>query len=76
MTPDWNPILGPAADLAGLTLACGFSGHGFKLAPALGRVLAQSVLGLEEEVAIAPYSLDRFAAGRLLTGVYGVGSIS
>ena len=76
VTPDWNPILGPAGDLAGFTVACGFSGHGFKLAPALGRVLAQSVLGLEQEVAIGPYGLERFAAGRLLTGVYGVGSIS
>ncbi len=76
VTPDWNPILGPAGDLAGFTVACGFSGHGFKLAPALGRVLAQSVLGLEPEVALGPYGLDRFAAGRLLTGVYGIGSLS
>ena len=76
ITPDWNPILGPAGDLAGLHIACGFSGHGFKLAPALGRVLAQSALGLDQDVAIGGYGLDRFAAGKLLVGAYGAGSIS
>ncbi len=47
-----------------------------ELAPALGKVLAQSALGLAQDVDLAPYRLGRFAEGRLLTGVYGVGSIS
>jgi len=76
ITPDWNPVLGVAPGLEGLTLAFGFSGHGFKLAPAVGLVLAQQVLGREPEIDIAPYAFSRFAEGRLLTGVYGVGSIS
>ncbi|MDH3594008.1 MAG: FAD-binding oxidoreductase [Rhodospirillales bacterium] len=76
ITPDWNPVLGPVSGIEGLTLAYGFSGHGFKLAPALGKVLAQSVLGLAQDVDLAPYRLGRFAEGRLLTGAYGVGSIS
>jgi sarcosine oxidase subunit beta len=76
ITPDWNPVLGAAPGLDGLTLAFGFSGHGFKLAPAVGLVLAQQVLGREPEIDIAPYALSRFAEGRLLTGAYGVGSIS
>ena len=76
ITPDWNPVLGPAPGLDGLTLAFGFSGHGFKLAPAVGLTLAQQVLGREPDVDIAAYGLGRFAEGRLLTGVYGVGSIS
>ena len=42
----------------------------------LGKVLAQQALGLEQDVAIAPYRLSRFAEGALLTGAYGVGSIS
>jgi sarcosine oxidase subunit beta len=54
----------------------GFSGHGFKLAPAIGKVQAQIVLGQKSDVDISGYSLDRFAAGRLLVGAYGVGSIS
>ena len=56
--------------------ADGAAGHGFKLAPAVGKVLAQSVLGIETDVDITPYRLARFAAGELLTGAYGIGSIS
>jgi len=76
ITPDWNPVLGPVPEMAGLHLAFGFSGHGFKLAPAVGLVLAQTALGQTADVAIAPYRLRRFAEGKLLTGAYGVGSIS
>ncbi|WP_420635032.1 NAD(P)/FAD-dependent oxidoreductase [Candidatus Palauibacter sp.] len=45
ITPDWNPVLGPAPGLPGLYLAYGFSGHGFKMAPAIGRCVAQSLRG-------------------------------
>ena len=76
ITPDWNPVLGPVPGIEGLILAYGFSGHGFKLAPALGKVLAQSALGLAPDVDLAPYRLGRFAEGDLLTGAYGIGSIS
>jgi glycine/D-amino acid oxidase-like deaminating enzyme len=76
ITPDWNPVLGPVAGIEGLILAYGFSGHGFKLAPALGKVLAQSALGLAQDVDLRPYRLSRFGEGELLTGSYGIGSIS
>ena len=76
ITPDWNPVLGPVDGFDGLTVAFGFSGHGFKLAPALGKVLAQAVLGLETEVDLEPYRLSRFAEGQPLAGAYGIGSIS
>ena len=76
ITPDWNPVLGLVPGVQGLTIAFGFSGHGFKLAPAVGLCLAQHVLGQPMDVDIGPYGLDRFAEGRLLTGAYGVGSIS
>ena len=76
ITPDWNPVLGPVPGVEGLTIAFGFSGHGFKLAPAVGLCLAQQVLGQPMDVDIGPYGLGRFAEGRLLTGAYGVGSIS
>lgn len=69
-------MLGAIPGLDGLTVGFGFSGHGFKLAPAIGKVLAQAVLGLEPEVDIAPYRLGRFAEGEPLTGAYGIGSIS
>lgn len=76
ITPDWNPVLGLVPEVAGLHLAVGFSGHGFKLAPAVGLVLAQTALGQTADVDITPYRLGRFAEGQLLAGAYGVGSIS
>lgn len=76
VTPDWNPVLGHLPDMAGLVVGYGFSGHGFKLSPAVGRVLAQAALGLPTDVSLAPYALERFRSGRLLTGRYGVGAVS
>jgi sarcosine oxidase, subunit beta len=76
ITPDWNPVLGPLPGTDGLHVAFGFSGHGFKLAPALGRCLAQTVLGEPLDVDLHPYRLSRFEDGELLTGSYGIGSIS
>ena len=76
VTPDWNPVLGRVSDLPGLVIAYGFSGHGFKLSPAVGRALAQEVLGLPTDTSLAPYALERFRSGRLLTGKYGSGAVS
>lgn len=76
VTPDWNPVLGEAPGIAGLVVGFGFSGHGFKLSPAVGRVLAQCALGLPTDVPLEAYAWSRFAAGRLLTGRYGAGAVS
>jgi glycine/D-amino acid oxidase-like deaminating enzyme len=76
VTPDWNPVLGPVGDIEGLTVGFGFSGHGFKLSPGIGKILAQHALGQTTDVALAPYSLDRFASGALLVGKYGSGAVS
>ena len=76
VTPDWNPVLGPLPQLPGLVVGYGFSGHGFKLSPAVGRLLAQAALGLDTEVSLAPYALERFRAGQLLSGRYGSGAVS
>jgi sarcosine oxidase, subunit beta len=61
MTPDAHPILGRVAD--GVYAACGFSGHGFMQSPAVGRAVAEEVLGLTPSFDLTPYRLDRFAAG-------------
>jgi len=76
VTPDWNPVLGRIPDMQGLVVAYGFSGHGFKLSPWVGRVLAQEALQLPTDVPLAPYSLERFRTGQLLAGRYGVGAVS
>ncbi len=61
MTPDGHPILGEVAD--GVYAACGFSGHGFMQSPAVGRALAEEILGLTPSLDLSPYRLDRFEAG-------------
>jgi sarcosine oxidase subunit beta len=42
----------------------------------VGRVLAQEALGLPTDVSLAPYALERFRSGRLLSGRYGAGAVS
>lgn len=71
VTPDWNPVLGRTS-VEGFFLASGFSGHGFKLAPAIGELLAEEIVeGRARSVDIAAFGLDRFERGQLLTGAYG-----
>ncbi len=68
MTPDQRAILGPAGP-EGFWLQCGFSGSGFKTAPAIGASLAEWILdGRPSMVDITPFGLERFAEGRLLVG--------
>lgn len=76
VTPDWNPIMGRLPGIDGLVVGFGFSGHGFKLSPTVGRVLAQSALSMPTEIPLKPYSIERFASGNLLTGKYGLGAVS
>jgi sarcosine oxidase, subunit beta len=61
MTPDAHPILGEVAD--GVYAACGFSGHGFMQSPAVGRALAEEILGESPSLDLTPYRLDRFESG-------------
>jgi sarcosine oxidase subunit beta len=61
MTPDAHPILGRVGD--GVFAACGFSGHGFMQSPAVGRAVAEEVLGLTPSFDLSPYRLDRFEGG-------------
>ncbi len=42
VTPDYNPIIGPSP-VDGLFLATGFSGHGFKISPAVGELVADLI---------------------------------
>lgn len=64
MTPDGNPVLDASAVVRGLYWAVGFSGHGFKLSPVVGRMVAELVLyGESRGHPISPFRLGRFAEG-------------
>lgn len=70
MTPDGRPVLGPAGP-DGLFLATGWSGTGFKKAPAAGYELARWISeGSPRREELETYSPDRFARGDLIFGEY------
>lgn len=73
VTPDWQPALGPVDGIEGLVIAAGFSGHGFKLSPALGEVLTAILLGERPAVDISMFALSRFATGALIHGRHAQG---
>jgi sarcosine oxidase subunit beta len=61
MTPDAHPIIGWVRD--GVYAACGFSGHGFMQAPAVGAAVAEELLTGRSSFDLTPYRLERFAGG-------------
>ncbi|HEY3249050.1 MAG TPA: FAD-binding oxidoreductase [bacterium] len=73
VTPDWQPVLGAVEEIDGLFVAAGFSGHGFKLSPALGEVLAALILGERPAIDVSIFRLTRFADGALLRGHHAQG---
>ena len=62
MSPDANPIIGPAPSLEGFFLINGFSGHGFQHSPAAGRILADLIAGRDPGIDTTPFSPARFSA--------------
>lgn len=71
ITPDWHPILDQVPGFEGLYICAGSSGHGFKLAPAVGRMMADLVLnGKNQADDINLFSFDRFERGNLVRGKY------
>ncbi|MCU1701300.1 MAG: glycine/D-amino acid oxidase, deaminating [Mycobacterium sp.] len=72
VTPDWNPVISRTG-IDGLVVAAGFSGHGFKIAPAVGKLVADLVVdgrSADPRIPEADFRLSRFAEGDLLTSPY------
>ncbi|BBX89117.1 FAD-binding oxidoreductase [Mycolicibacterium boenickei] len=72
VTPDWNPVISTTG-IDGLLLAAGFSGHGFKIAPAVGRLVADLVTeghSRDPRIPESDFRLTRFAEDNLLTSRY------
>ncbi|MFW8636521.1 NAD(P)/FAD-dependent oxidoreductase [Cribrihabitans pelagius] len=63
VTPDGLPVISPADDVPGLFIATGFSGHGFGIGPAAGRLAADLVTGDAPIVAPQDFRLSRFSDG-------------
>jgi glycine/D-amino acid oxidase-like deaminating enzyme len=74
VSPDWQPMIGPIAP--GVFLDAGTSGHGFKLAPALGKHVADLVDGASDvDPGLADLDPFRFEGGAGLAAGYGAARI-
>ena len=75
LTPDQHAVM-DAAGPDGFYLACGFSGTGFKISPAVGVCMSELILdGSAKLVDISSLNLGRFARGELLHGEHSYGDI-
>lgn len=71
ITPDWMPIMDRLPETEGYFICTGMSGHGFKLSPAVGEMMAELIMtGACPRPDIADYRLSRFDEGDLLQSVF------
>lgn len=61
MSKDHQPIISKAIELDNFYMACGFSGHGFMLAPMTGLLLSELILGQKTTLNIQSLSIKRFS---------------
>jgi sarcosine oxidase subunit beta len=69
VSPDWQPVIGEIAP--GVYVDAGTSGHGFKLAPALGRHVADLVQAAGADPDLEQFHPRRFAEHQELGAGYG-----
>ena len=72
VTPDHSPVLGETPGVAGLLQMSGFVGHGFMMAPSVGRRMAAWMGGAQDEI-FERFNLRRFAEGRLVHETFIIG---
>jgi sarcosine oxidase len=60
MTPDENFVIGAHPAMANCTVACGFSGHGFKFASVMGEVIADLAMMGRTELPVGIFDPGRF----------------
>jgi sarcosine oxidase len=62
-TPDQHFVVARHPDCPGVTVACGFCGHGFKFVPVVGEILADLVIDQSTDHPISLFNPLRFAGG-------------
>ena len=71
ITPDWHPVIDEMIPDSGLFICAGFSGHGFKLGPAVGSMVADMVTGQDRSgLDRSLFRLSRFEEGEPVAGRY------
>lgn len=72
VTPDWHPVLGSVDGVEGFQICAGFSGHGFKIGPAIGELMAEEIMdGPGSSIDAGRFNLRRFTEGKLIGAAYG-----
>ena len=66
LSPDRNPIIDEAKQAKGFYSVCGFSGHGFMVAPRIAIRMANHLAGQEDTMDIKMFSQGRYKTGKLL----------
>jgi glycine/D-amino acid oxidase-like deaminating enzyme len=69
VSPDWQPVIGEIAP--GVFVDAGTSGHGFKLAPALGAHIADLVTGVDIDPGLEQFDPRRFERAGALDAGFG-----
>ena len=64
--PDVVPVLDRAGPISGLWISTGFSGHGFGIGPAAGKIIATLMQGNKVDYDLARFRLSRFSDGSKL----------
>ena len=76
VTPDWQPVIDRIPHVQGFYCAVGMSGHGFKIAPAIGQAMAELVLdGTCKTYDLSLFGYARFDEHRSSRGAYGFGIV-
>ncbi len=74
ITPDWHPIIDRLPAIEGVYCAVGFSGHGFKMSPIVGQLMAELIVdGQAGTLDIAALRAARFAENDLVKTPYAYG---
>lgn len=74
ITPDWHPILDRLPGIEGAYCAVGFSGHGFKMSPVVGELMAELIVdGAATTLDICALRLARFQDNDLVKTGYAYG---
>jgi glycine/D-amino acid oxidase-like deaminating enzyme len=73
ITPDANPIVGPVDDVEHFYQVSGFMGHGFMMAPIIGKLLAEQLVRGTTLPMFERWNLRRFKEGNLLSEAMIIG---
>ena len=73
ITPDANPIVGPVDEVENFVQASGFMGHGFMMAPVMGKRIAEQMVHPSDNPLFERWNLRRFKQGKLLSEAMIIG---